>query len=180
MLKKRAEAARDERAAAAAPGNAGGYGAVRSDGFLDYPVNGYVTSPFGWRIHPIYGYRSLHDGVDFGAACGTPILAAGRGRVIEKYYQTAWGNRLIIDHGFHRGAGLAIIYQPPEPVRRRRLRAARQARADRRVRRHHRLVDRAATCTSRCWPNGRAVEPDELALVAPSPGEAPETSLPAG
>ncbi len=68
-----------------------------------------MTSPFGWRTHPIYGYRSLHDGVDFGAGCGTPIHAAASGVVVEKYFQTAWGNRVIIDHGFHHGVGLATI-----------------------------------------------------------------------
>ena len=49
-------------------------------GFLDRPVNGPVTSPFGYRIHPIYHYWGLHDGTDFGAACGaaaaTPSAAA--------------------------------------------------------------------------------------------------------
>ncbi|MEP7089176.1 MAG: M23 family metallopeptidase, partial [Nocardioidaceae bacterium] len=61
------------------------------------------------RIHPIYGYRALHDGVDFGVSCGTPIRAAASGRVVERYFQTAWGNRVIIDHGFHHGVGLATI-----------------------------------------------------------------------
>ena len=114
ILRKRAEEAR--RRALAAARRAGQSGPILSDngpihstGFLDYPVEGPVTSPFGWRIHPIYGYRSLHDGVDFGAACGTPIHAAASGTVIEKYFQTAWGNRVIIDHGFHHGAGLATI-----------------------------------------------------------------------
>ena len=68
-----------------------------------------MTSPFGWRIHPIYGYRSLHDGIDVGAACGTPIRAVADGTVLEEYFQTAWGNRIIIDHGFRRGVGLATI-----------------------------------------------------------------------
>ena len=81
-----------------------------SGGFLNYPVNGYVTSPFGYRIHPIYGYYALHDGVDFGAGCGAPLYASAGGRVISRYYQTAFGNRLIIDHGYQRGVGLATIY----------------------------------------------------------------------
>jgi len=104
LLKKRAEAAR-RRAAAAGKNRGGG----QSNGFLDYPVDGYITSPFGWRIHPIFGYRSLHDGVDFGAGCGTPIRAAAPGRVLSEYFQTAWGNRIIIDHGYHGGVGLATI-----------------------------------------------------------------------
>ncbi|NUR09825.1 MAG: peptidoglycan DD-metalloendopeptidase family protein [Nocardioidaceae bacterium] len=111
ILERRAEAARRRAAAAArrAGSSIGDSGPTRSNGFLDYPVNAPVTSPFGWRIHPIYGYRSLHDGIDFGAGCGTPIRAAAAGKVISEYYQTAWGNRIIIDHGFHRGVGLATI-----------------------------------------------------------------------
>ncbi len=114
VLKRRADAARRRAAAAAAAAAGAGQvlgdsGPVHSNGFLNYPVSGPVTSPFGWRIHPIYGYRSLHDGVDFGAGCGTPIRAAASGRVVERYFQTAWGNRVIIDHGFHRGVGLASI-----------------------------------------------------------------------
>ena len=74
------------------------------------PVTGYVTSPFGWRIHPIYGYWGLHDGTDFHAPCGTPLRAAGNGRVISEYFNSAWGNRLILDLGRVRGHGVAVIY----------------------------------------------------------------------
>jgi murein DD-endopeptidase MepM/ murein hydrolase activator NlpD len=79
------------------------------NGFLNMPVQGPITSPFGWRIHPIYGYRSLHDGIDIGAACGVPIHAPAAGKVISEYYQTAWGNRLIMDHGVHYGVGVSTI-----------------------------------------------------------------------
>ncbi len=109
ILKRRAEEARRRAAAAAAAADAADSGPTHSNGFLDWPVNAPVTSPYGWRIHPIYGYRSLHDGIDLAAGCGTPIHAPASGRVIEEYYQTAWGNRIIIDHGFHRGVGLATI-----------------------------------------------------------------------
>ncbi|MDX6324541.1 MAG: hypothetical protein QOK15_895 [Nocardioidaceae bacterium] len=84
-------------------------GPSTGNGFLEMPVDGPVTSPFGWRIHPIFGYRSLHDGVDLGAGCGTPIRAAASGTVLSEYYQTAWGNRIIIDHGVHFGVGVATI-----------------------------------------------------------------------
>jgi murein DD-endopeptidase MepM/ murein hydrolase activator NlpD len=109
ILKKRAEAARRRAAAAAAAANGAGVGPLHSNGFLDYPVPGNVTSPYGWRRHPIFGYKSLHDGIDFGAGCGTPIRAPAAGRVLQEYFQSAWGNRIIIDHGFHKGAGLATI-----------------------------------------------------------------------
>ncbi|WP_246456439.1 M23 family metallopeptidase [Nocardioides mesophilus] len=111
ILRQRAEEARRRAAAAAAAADASGanvpvYG---GSGELLRPVPGPVTSPFGWRTHPIYGYRSLHDGIDFGAACGTPIEAAASGVVIEKYFQTAYGNRVVIDHGIHRGVSIATI-----------------------------------------------------------------------
>ncbi|MGA9746762.1 MAG: peptidoglycan DD-metalloendopeptidase family protein [Nocardioides sp.] len=108
ILRQRAEAARRRAAAAAAAANQS-VGPVNSNGFLDYPVSGSVTSPYGWRQHPIYGYKSLHDGIDIGAGCGTPILAPSNGRVLQEYYQSAWGNRIIIDHGYHRGVGVATI-----------------------------------------------------------------------
>ena len=84
-------------------------GPSTGNGYLDYPVPGRVTSPYGWRTHPIWGYRSLHDGVDFGSACGTPIRASAPGKVLETYYQSAWGNRIIIDHGVRYGTGVATI-----------------------------------------------------------------------
>jgi murein DD-endopeptidase MepM/ murein hydrolase activator NlpD len=95
--------------AAQASKGAGYTGPQSGNGFLDWPVEGRVTSPYGWRIHPIYGYRNLHDGTDFGAACGTPIRASARGKVLTEYYQTAYGNRIVIDHGVHHGVGVATI-----------------------------------------------------------------------
>jgi murein DD-endopeptidase MepM/ murein hydrolase activator NlpD len=72
-------------------------------------VRGPVTSPFGWRMHPIFGYRSFHDGVDIAAACGTPIHAPACGRVLQEYYQTAWGNRIILDFGVLHHVGVGAI-----------------------------------------------------------------------
>jgi len=97
------------RAAAAAAKN-GDSNPLPSGGYLSYPTNGPVTSPFGYRIHPIYGYYSLHDGTDFGASCGAPLYSAADGKVISSYWNTAYGNRMIIDNGFVRGVGLATVY----------------------------------------------------------------------
>jgi murein DD-endopeptidase MepM/ murein hydrolase activator NlpD len=116
LLKARAEEARrrQEAAAAAAARKAGR--AVQStqrrvpDGSLIDPVNGYVTSQYGMRFHPIYHRWSLHDGTDFGAGCGTPIRAAASGEVISVYFNTGYGNRVIIDHGYERGVGLGTAY----------------------------------------------------------------------
>jgi murein DD-endopeptidase MepM/ murein hydrolase activator NlpD len=96
-------------AAQAAQGSGTYAGPMGGNGFLSMPVDGSVTSPYGWRTHPIWGYRSLHDGIDFGASCGTPIRAAAPGRVLSTYYQSAWGNRVIVDHGVKHGVSVATI-----------------------------------------------------------------------
>ncbi|GAA5146407.1 M23 family metallopeptidase [Nocardioides marinquilinus] len=82
----------------------------RSDGYLGNPSNGYVTSPFGYRTHPIYGYYSLHNGTDFGAACGSPLYAAASGTVIDTYYDSVYGNRLYLSIGNVNGKNLVLIY----------------------------------------------------------------------
>lgn len=94
-----------------AQANTGGVytGPSTGNGFLDYPVPGSITSPFGWRTHPIWGYRSLHDGIDFGSACGTPIKAPASGTVLAQYYQSAWGNRIIVNHGTKFGVNVSTI-----------------------------------------------------------------------
>ena len=108
LLKQRAEEARARAAAAAAA--AAAQAVTESSGFLDYPVDGYVTSSYGMRMHPVYKRWTLHDGTDFGAGCGTPIRAAASGRVIAAYYNSGYGNRVIIDNGYHRGVGLGTAY----------------------------------------------------------------------
>ncbi len=79
-------------------------------GFLYRPVPGVVTSPYGWRKHPIYGYWGLHDGIDFSAPCGTPMHAGAGGTVISEYYSSVWGNRLFLDVGNVNGKTMTLIY----------------------------------------------------------------------
>lgn len=105
MLRKRALAAL-RRKRAHARGAAGG----ASGGLLAHPVDGYVTSPFGYREHPIYHYWGLHDGVDFGGGCGTPLKAVAPGRVVASYWSDVYGHRLVVDHGVIAGRGIATIY----------------------------------------------------------------------
>ncbi len=62
------------------------------------------------REHPIYHYWGLHDGVDFGGGCGTPLRAAAPGRVVSSYWSDVYGHRLIIDNGAMAGVGVATIY----------------------------------------------------------------------
>ena len=68
-----------------------------------HPAGGRITSQYGMRLHPVLGYWKLHDGTDFGAACGTPIKAAASGVVSDRYYNAGYGNRLMIDHGKIKG-----------------------------------------------------------------------------
>lgn len=64
------------------------------------PVDGgWFSSNFGWRIDPFNGRRALHEGVDFVAPVGTPILAAAGGVVVASEYHPEYGNMIEIDHG---------------------------------------------------------------------------------
>lgn len=81
------------------------------DGLFLMPVaHTYITSPYGWRRHPIYGYWGLHDGDDFHAPCGTPEVAIDSGRVTDQYFSSVWGNRLFLDLGNVNGHNYTAIY----------------------------------------------------------------------
>ena len=67
--------------------------------FFYRPVPGRVTSGFGWRFHPILHVMRFHAGVDFGAACGTPIHAAETGTVTYAGWNGGYGNYTLINHG---------------------------------------------------------------------------------
>ncbi|WP_262423976.1 M23 family metallopeptidase [Brachybacterium sp. Z12] len=71
---------------------------IGSSGYLR-PVDGPLTSGYGGRMHPVLGYYKSHNGVDFGASCGTPVSAAQSGTVVAVEYNNASGNRVKIDHG---------------------------------------------------------------------------------
>jgi murein DD-endopeptidase MepM/ murein hydrolase activator NlpD len=60
---------------------------------------GAYTSNFGWRLDPFNGQRAFHDGVDFEARPGTPILAAAAGVVVASEYHSQYGNMIEVDHG---------------------------------------------------------------------------------
>ncbi len=64
------------------------------------PVNvGYNASTFGRRSDPFSGRTAFHEGLDFSAPSGTPIVAAAGGVVIAAEYHPEFGNMLEIDHG---------------------------------------------------------------------------------
>lgn len=90
------------------------YRHVTPDGFTDFytpkgqsvrkallrtPIDGAkLTSGFGLRKHPILGYSRMHQGIDFGAAVGTPIMAAGDGVVEMAGHNGAYGNYVRVKH----------------------------------------------------------------------------------
>lgn len=80
---------------------------VYKGGTLGYPTpTTSVSSPYGYRIHPIYGTRKLHAGIDFPVSSGTPIYAAADGTVIMASWYGGYGNCVIIDHG----GGMTTLY----------------------------------------------------------------------
>jgi murein DD-endopeptidase MepM/ murein hydrolase activator NlpD len=56
------------------------------------PVSGRITSPFGFRTHPITGKKSFHNGVDIACYLGTPVFAPATGKVTEKWVHPSGGN----------------------------------------------------------------------------------------
>lgn len=77
---------------------------------LRTPVDGArITSVFGRRKHPVLGYTRAHQGVDFGAGHGSPILAAGDGVVVEARRWAGYGNWLRIRHSGGWDTGYAHI-----------------------------------------------------------------------
>jgi murein DD-endopeptidase MepM/ murein hydrolase activator NlpD len=72
--------------------------------FLRMPVDfSHITSRFSSaRLHPILGTMRAHQGVDFAASTGTPIHAAGNGKIAFRGWQPGYGNVVIIQHDAHR------------------------------------------------------------------------------
>ncbi len=68
--------------------------------FIRTPVDvGRISSNFGPRRHPVLGYNRQHQGVDYAAPTGTPIRAAGNGRIVHRGTRGGYGKTVIIDHG---------------------------------------------------------------------------------
>lgn len=84
-------------------------GAAGAHGFR-FPMHGPITSPFGMRFHPVLHVWKLHDGTDFGAACGTAIAAPYPGVVTARLYNRGYGNRLMLDHGMVDGHHVVTGY----------------------------------------------------------------------
>jgi murein DD-endopeptidase MepM/ murein hydrolase activator NlpD len=99
MAAESAKLAAQIRASSGGSGGGSSGDGTSSSGFI-WPVNGVVTSGFGWR------WGRMHEGVDIAAPSGTPIRAAAGGTIIYTGYMGGYGNLTIIDHG----NGLATAY----------------------------------------------------------------------
>ncbi|MDZ8079190.1 MAG: peptidoglycan DD-metalloendopeptidase family protein [Nostoc sp. DcaGUA01] len=79
---------------------------IQGTGMFAYPSDAPTSSPFGWRMHPVLGYRRFHAGMDFAASYGSTIRAADSGTVIFAGWYGGYGRAVIIDHG----KGITTLY----------------------------------------------------------------------
>jgi murein DD-endopeptidase MepM/ murein hydrolase activator NlpD len=99
LAQSAALAARIRAAQAAAAPPPGAPVASSASGFM-WPVNGVLTSGFGWR------WGRMHEGIDIAAPTGSPVVASAAGTVIYAGWMGGYGNLVVIDHG----GGLATAY----------------------------------------------------------------------
>ena len=71
-----------------------------------WPVNGDVTSRFGWRNSPFGGGSDWHPGIDIANSMGTPVFATADGQVVGSGWSDGYGNLVQIDHG----NGIVTLY----------------------------------------------------------------------
>ena len=87
-------------ARSSSPDTGGGGGSpTYTGGQFVWPANGPMTSPYGYRTHPIFGDSRLHTGLDIGAPYGSGVFAASGGRVVFAGTMSGYGNAIVVDHG---------------------------------------------------------------------------------
>ena len=79
---------------------------------MGWPANGEITSPYGYRTHPIFGTTIYHSGIDIGVDYGTPVHSADSGTVVYAGWMSGYGNTVVVDHG----NGISTLYGHNEDV----------------------------------------------------------------
>jgi len=79
---------------------------TRGSGNMAFPIHASVSSPFGWRRHPIFGVRKFHTGVDLAGPNHSPIKASDSGNVLYSGWYGGYGKVVIVSHG----NGIATLY----------------------------------------------------------------------
>ena len=74
------------------------------------PAYGPVTSPFGWRTHPIFKTRKFHSGVDLGVPMGTAVKCSNSGVVTFVGWYGGYGKVVIVNHGIYKGKPVSTLY----------------------------------------------------------------------
>lgn len=101
-------------ASGAGSGNAGGGSAGFTSGSIfQGPIKGplMLNSPFGYRVQPITGGTSFHQGADIAGSCGQPQYAAANGTVVSTQWEGTGGNTVTINHGMLGGSSWISVYR---------------------------------------------------------------------
>ena len=80
-----------------------------ASGFIK-PIQGRITSPFGYRTHPIFNSRSFHSGIDIGGPNLGAIRASNSGKVIYSGWYGGYGKVVILEHGIINGKPITTLY----------------------------------------------------------------------
>lgn len=84
--------------------------AQQGSGNMSMPLKAHITSPFGYRRHPIFGGRRFHSGIDIAGPNRCTIRAADSGSVLFTGWYGGYGKVVIIGHGNSRGSDMATLY----------------------------------------------------------------------
>ena len=85
-------------------------------GFIK-PIAGRITSPYGYRTHPIFNSRTFHSGIDIGGPYRGAIHASNSGKVIFTGWYGGYGKVVIIDHGKINGEPTSTLYAHMDEIK---------------------------------------------------------------